>query len=232
MHTLPPHLTIILERSHGTCPRDPGRMSSVTKDPVIRGSINWRAWKRLGNFPMTGVSPTSVRPPSSERLCIALISVIGDARGPRRFLNDVVYPHSPEKPRTSISINHHQSRWTPREFKFLQSEGVFSLMERAVSEGLLRCYLHNVHFFLPILDLSTFWKQYEEVHQSDFSSVMLYWSVMLAATNVSSQKHERWLMVPVRGRHDHRCHWLCFPQGHEGGYICSSKGELACLSLS
>jgi hypothetical protein len=50
---------------------------------------------------------------------------------------------------------------------------------------LIRCYFHHVHFFLPVVDAAPFLDEY--IHNGRQTiSLVLFWSMLLAAANVGN----------------------------------------------
>lgn len=114
-----------------------------------------------------------------------LIISIGDRRGPRHSVYDLCHPETPEDarylpPDTVISSSH-----KPHELEYMRLQGVFSRLPDDVCDELIRCYFHHVHFFLPIIDAPAFLNEYCS-NGSRNISLLLYWSILLAAANVSS----------------------------------------------
>ncbi|KAL5083897.1 hypothetical protein Trisim1_000806 [Trichoderma cf. simile WF8] len=107
---------------------------------------------------------------------------IGDRRGPRHSVYDLCHPETPEDarylpPDTVISSSH-----KPHELEYMRLQGVFSRLPDDVCDELIRCYFHHVHFFLPIIDAPAFLNEYCS-NGSRNISLLLYWSILLAAAN-------------------------------------------------
>lgn len=81
-------------------------------------------------------------------------------------------------PRTSSSSQH------PHELEYLNRKGAFLMLPDAVSDDLIHCYFEHVHFFLPIIDAANFLTEYTS-HGFQNLSLLLVWSMFLAAANVS-----------------------------------------------
>ncbi|KAL7920603.1 hypothetical protein ACQKWADRAFT_297968 [Trichoderma austrokoningii] len=107
---------------------------------------------------------------------------IGDRRGPRHSVYDLCHPESPEESLhvpSSISapISH-----KPHELEYMRLQGVFSKLPDDVCDELVRCYFQHVHFFHPIIDAPAFLNEYCS-NGSRNISLLLYWSMLLAAAN-------------------------------------------------
>src|ERR1700679_2021345 len=74
--------------------------------------------------------------------------------------------------------------WKPHEVEYLRHQGAFSTLPDDVCDDLIRCYFHHVHFFLPIIDAASFLTEYENNGRQNIS-LLLFWSMLLAAANVS-----------------------------------------------
>jgi hypothetical protein len=77
--------------------------------------------------------------------------------------------------------------WRPHEVDYLRHQGVFDTPLDEVCDDLIRCYFHHVHFFLPIVDVVSFLTEYESNGRQNIS-LLLFWSMLLAAANVSQLK--------------------------------------------
>lgn len=66
----------------------------------------------------------------------------------------------------------------------MRLQGVFSKLPDEVCDELVRCYFQHVHFVLPIIDAPAFLNDYCN-NGSRNISLLLYWSMLLAAANVS-----------------------------------------------
>ncbi|KAM0444353.1 hypothetical protein ACHAO4_010252 [Trichoderma viride] len=78
---------------------------------------------------------------------------------------------------TSAAISH-----KPHELEYMRLQGVFSKLPDDVCDELVRCYFQHVHFFLPIIDAPAFLNEYCS-NGSRNVSLLLYWSMLLAAAN-------------------------------------------------
>lgn len=65
----------------------------------------------------------------------------------------------------------------------MRGQGVFENLPADVRDELVRCYFQHVHFFLPVIDVPGFLKEYTK-DGSQHVNRMLLWSMMLAAANV------------------------------------------------
>ncbi|KAH8125632.1 hypothetical protein LI328DRAFT_151755 [Trichoderma asperelloides] len=107
---------------------------------------------------------------------------IGDRRGPRHSVYDLCHPESPEEtlhipPVISTTTSH-----KPHELEYMRLQGVFSKLPDEVCDELVRCYFQHVHFVLPIIDAPAFLNDYCN-NGSRNISLLLYWSMLLAAAN-------------------------------------------------
>jgi len=66
----------------------------------------------------------------------------------------------------------------------MRHQGVFDILPSDICNDLIRCYFHHVHFFLPIVDAAAFLTEYE-TNGCHNISLLLFWSMLLAAANVS-----------------------------------------------
>ncbi|KAK1238144.1 hypothetical protein MKX08_002723 [Trichoderma sp. CBMAI-0020] len=112
----------------------------------------------------------------------ASFTYIGDRRGPRHSVYDLCHPESPEESLhmpsgISAAISH-----KPHELEYMRLQGVFSKLPDDVCDELVRCYFQHVHFFLPIVDAPAFLNEYCS-NGSRNISILLYWSMLLAAAN-------------------------------------------------
>ncbi|UKZ55988.1 hypothetical protein TrVGV298_009812 [Trichoderma virens] len=80
-------------------------------------------------------------------------------------------------PSTAITSSH-----KPHELEYMRIQGVFSKLPDDVCDELVRCYFQHVHFFLPIIDAPAFLNEYCS-NGSRNISLLLYWSMLLAAAN-------------------------------------------------
>lgn len=113
---------------------------------------------------------------------------LGDRRGPRHSVYDLCHPESLEESlhmpsSISAAISH-----KPHELEYMRLQGVFSKLPDDVCDELVRCYFQHVHFFLPIIDAPAFLNEYCS-NGSRNVSLLLYWSMLLAAANVSLLSH-------------------------------------------
>ncbi|KAM0263713.1 hypothetical protein ACHAQJ_001027 [Trichoderma viride] len=112
----------------------------------------------------------------------ASFTYIGDRRGPRHSVYDLCHPETPEEaryipPSTATTLSH-----KPHELEYMRLQGVFSKLPDDVCDELVRCYFQHVHFFLPIIDAPAFLNEYCS-NGSRNISLLLYWSMLLAAAN-------------------------------------------------
>ncbi|KAL7929726.1 hypothetical protein V8C35DRAFT_314642 [Trichoderma chlorosporum] len=107
---------------------------------------------------------------------------IGDKRGPRHSVYDLCHPETPEEARHLPPITTISSFHKPHELEYMRLQGVFSRLPDDVCDELIRCYFQHVHFFLPIIDAPAFLNEYSS-HGSRNISLLLYWSMLLAAAN-------------------------------------------------
>lgn len=80
--------------------------------------------------------------------------------------------------------------WKPHELEYLRHQGAFAALPDEVCDSLVRCYFHHVHFFLPIVDAASFLTEYENNGRQNIS-LLLFWSMLLAAANVSQLSFHR-----------------------------------------
>lgn len=66
----------------------------------------------------------------------------------------------------------------------MRQQGVFTKLPDDVCDDLVRCYFQHVHFFLPVVDASSFLNEYYK-HGPQNISLLLLWSMFLASANVS-----------------------------------------------
>ena len=74
--------------------------------------------------------------------------------------------------------------WKPHEVEYLHHQGAFAALPDNICDDLVRCYFHHVHFFLPIVDAAAFLAEYNNNGRQNIS-LLLFWSMLLAAANVS-----------------------------------------------
>ncbi len=72
----------------------------------------------------------------------------------------------------------------PHEIEYLRNQGAFATLPDDVCDDLINCYFHHVHFFLPVVDAAAFLSDYEK-HGRQNIDLLLFWSMLLAAANVS-----------------------------------------------
>jgi hypothetical protein len=108
----------------------------------------------------------------------------GDRRGPRFFVYDICHPESPQDARPYLLPRPADTSWKPHEVEYLRHQGVFDILPSDIRDDLIRCYFHHVHFFLPIVDAAAFLTEYETNGRYNIS-LLLFWSMLLAAANVS-----------------------------------------------
>ena len=77
--------------------------------------------------------------------------------------------------------------WKPHEVEYLRQQGAFATFSDDVCDDLVRCYFNHVHFFLPVVDATSFLTEYNNGRQN--ISLLLFWSMLLAAANVSLVHH-------------------------------------------
>lgn len=109
---------------------------------------------------------------------------LGDRRGPRHSVYDLCHPESPEESLHMPSSISTATSHKPHELEYMRLQGVFSKLPDDVCDELVRCYFQHVHFFIPIIDAPAFLNDYCSNGSRDIS-LLLYWSMLLAAANVS-----------------------------------------------
>ncbi|KAE9376219.1 hypothetical protein N431DRAFT_404413 [Stipitochalara longipes BDJ] len=112
----------------------------------------------------------------------SLTYIAGDRRGPRFFVYDICHPESPQDARPHLVPRPADTSWKPHEVEYLRHQGAFDTLPNSVCDDLIRCYFHHVHFFLPIVDVASFLNEYENNGRQNIS-LLLYWSMLLAAAN-------------------------------------------------
>jgi hypothetical protein len=112
-------------------------------------------------------------------------TVIGDRRGPRFFVYDLCYPEAPQDAMPHLLPRRAETRWKAHEVDYLRHQGAFETLPDSVCDSLVRCYFQHVHFFLPIVDAASFLAEYENNRGPPNISLLLFWSMLLAAANVS-----------------------------------------------
>ena len=112
------------------------------------------------------------------------LTLAGDRRGARSFVYDLCHPGAPQDARPSVLTRASSIQWRPHEMEYLSHEGAFATLPDEVCDDLIRCYFHHVHFFLPIVDASSFLNEYVSQGRQNIS-LLLFWSMLLAAANVS-----------------------------------------------
>lgn len=115
---------------------------------------------------------------------------LGDTRGPRQSVYELCHPGVPQEAYQSPSsiaprsISGAPTKLQPHEVEYIQKEGGFSHLPPDVCDELIRCYFHHVHFFLPVIEAPEFLYEYMQ-NGSQKINPLLFWSMLLAATNVS-----------------------------------------------
>lgn len=120
-----------------------------------------------------------------------ILSPAGDKRGPRYSVYDICHPGNPQEvPRRSLPFSKYypvsNADRKPHEVEFIRCEGGFeALPHESVSDEILHCYFHHVHFLLPVVNAAEFLNEY---HANGFRNInpLLIWSMFLAAANVST----------------------------------------------
>ncbi|KAL7895565.1 hypothetical protein HDV63DRAFT_381750 [Trichoderma sp. SZMC 28014] len=110
------------------------------------------------------------------------LTYIGDRRGPLHSVYDLCHPESPEESLHMPSSISAATSHKPHELEYMRLQGVFSKLPDDVCDELVRCYFQHVHFFLPIIDAPAFLNEYCS-NGSRNVSLLLYWSMFLAAAN-------------------------------------------------
>jgi hypothetical protein len=97
---------------------------------------------------------------------------------------DLCHPEAPQGAMPYLLPRKSDISWKPHEVEYLRHQGAFSTLPDHVCDDLIRCYFHHVHFFLPIVDAASFLTEYENNGRQNIS-LLLFWSMLLAAANVS-----------------------------------------------
>lgn len=124
-----------------------------------------------------------------KNIIIWVLTSSGDTRGPRQVVYELCHPSVPQEAHKSPgtlpfrNISNTWASFQPHELEYISHQGGFSWLPRSVSDALIRCYFHHVHFFLPVLEASKFLDEYTRKENQDMN-LLLLWSVFLAATNV------------------------------------------------
>lgn len=74
--------------------------------------------------------------------------------------------------------------WKASELECLKEVGAFASLPRDVSDELVRSYFQHVHSFLPVINAASFLNEYVKDGAQNVNP-LLFWSMALAATNVS-----------------------------------------------
>ncbi|KAL7794297.1 hypothetical protein V8C37DRAFT_409332 [Trichoderma ceciliae] len=169
----------------------PGISCPRTSSGVLveqRGADTTRGGDLLEYFHGSTLS-TSISPPRNNVMRAeailpedAPLTYIGDRRGPRHSMYDLCHPETPEEPRYLHPSTAATSSHKPHELEYMRLQGVFSKLSDDVCDVLVGCYFRHVHFFLPIIDASAFLNEYCS-NGSRNISLLLYWSMLLAAAN-------------------------------------------------
>lgn len=162
------------------------------------------------------------------------VTCLGDTRGPRETVYELCHPGVPQEayqPSASIapcSPSNTSTAYKPHELDYIRHQGGFSSLPPDVCDELVRCYFCHVHFFLPVVEGSTFLNEYAENRCQNVNSLLL-WSMFLAATNVGlfyicchQSKYTHAEIVRRRG-----CFapsGLSIAEGHEKSHVYESKG--------
>lgn len=89
------------------------------------------------------------------------------------------------------------------EIALLEAKGAFQIPADGFRELLIESYFTYVHPLLPVIEMTSFWKQYED-QQPRSISILLLQSMFLAACNVSQvslrSTHQQKLTVAVYPR--------------------------------
>ena len=112
------------------------------------------------------------------------LTAAGDKQGAGSFVYGLCHASSPQEgghfllPRPSTSARQ------PYEIDFLRRKGAFSLPSEDVCDDLVRYYFHHVHYLFPVVDAISFLNEYVKNGCQNIS-LLLIWSMFLAAANVS-----------------------------------------------
>ncbi|KAF5634684.1 cutinase transcription factor 1 beta [Fusarium sp. NRRL 52700] len=111
------------------------------------------------------------------------LSLTGDKRGPRCTVYDICDAVSPQDsvpylpPKGALRTPH-----KPHQVEYMRSEGALTTLPADVCDDMIWAYFKHVHFFLPIVDAQGFLNDYHEQGPHEKHD-LLFWSMMLAATN-------------------------------------------------
>lgn len=105
-------------------------------------------------------------------------------RDPRSAESDIdpSHPDAPQQARAHVQFK--KTAHKPHELEYMRQQGVFTKLPDDVCDDLVRCYFQHVHFFLPVVDASSFLNEYYK-HGPQNISLLLLWSMFLASANVS-----------------------------------------------
>lgn len=80
---------------------------------------------------------------------------------------------------------------TTEEQSYLNHKGSLSLPEPELQRTLIQCYFQYVHPFAPVIDYVDFTRRYK----TGTISLLLLWSVFIAAGNASKNYPTFWFLV-------------------------------------
>ena len=180
---------------------------------------------------MTAPSPTLVCTLIKQTTTtICRLTRAGDKRGPRSSVYDLCHPTAVQEAVPYFSSTEASRSWTRSEMEYLRDAGVFETLAPDVSDGIVHCYFEQVHFVMPILDAPAFLNEYSKNGCQNLN-LLLYWSLVLAATNVSCviRAPSSILIdhVPVCQCRRNEESRLRFQEGHEDCDLHTSKGLFA-----
>ncbi|KAH8705838.1 fungal-specific transcription factor domain-containing protein [Talaromyces proteolyticus] len=116
-------------------------------------------------------------------------SYIGDTRGPRQSVYELCHPSVPQEESLEIvtrnTINASTNTLKPHEVDYIRHEGGYKVLLPEVCDELIRCYFHHVHSSMPVIDAPGFLNEYVENGSGNINP-LLWWSMLLAATNFAS----------------------------------------------
>ncbi|VTT68198.1 unnamed protein product [Fusarium fujikuroi] len=123
---------------------------------------------------------------------------LGDKRGPRCTVYDICDAVSPQDsipylpPKGTLHTLH-----KPHQVEYMRSEGALTTLPTDVCDDMIWTYFKHVHFFLPIVDAEGFLNDYhgQGPHKKHD---LLFWSMMLAATNFADADLLRRFNFPSR----------------------------------
>ncbi|KAF5614147.1 cutinase transcription factor 1 beta [Fusarium subglutinans] len=123
---------------------------------------------------------------------------LGDKRGPRCTVYDICDAVSPQDslpyqpPKGALHTLH-----KPHQVEYMRSEGVLTTLPADACDDMIWTYFKHVHFFLPIVDAEGFLNDYhgQGPHKKHD---LLFWSMMLAATNFADADLLRRFDFPSR----------------------------------